>query len=167
MRLRKRVGIFLALWLTVLSQVSCVKPKQMAYLPSSYALQSNLTDLNDISKEIQARAKEVDNWRDIATILLINELVIEITNLLLIDKLSTVDASLIKDEYREVYANQVKTKLAFIRETIKKNHKGIRIVSNTYSIKSNASVVRELDKADEIIKASIAFLDKEMLSLGE
>jgi len=164
---RKKLYIFLVLWLIVSSQVSCVQPKRTAYIPRSYTLQSSLTELNDISKEIQEIAKGVENWRDIATILLTNELIIEITNLLLINKLSTPSSSLIKDEYVEAYSKRVKTKLEFIRETIQKNHKGINILSNTYSIKSNKAVVHELDKANGIIRALIALLDKEIRNLGK
>ena len=134
--MRKKIYILLVVWLAVTSQVSCVQPKRTGYPQQSYSLQSNLTELNDISKEMQEIAKGVDNWRDTATILLINGLIIEITNLLLIDKLSTASSSLVKDEYLEAYSKHVKTKLEFIRETIKKNHKGIHVLSNTNSIKS-------------------------------
>ena len=53
-----------------------------------------------------------------------------------------------------------------IRETIQKNHKGIQILSNTYSIRSNKAVVNELEKADGIIRASIALLDEEIQEAG-
>jgi hypothetical protein len=97
--------------------------------------------------------------------LLVNELVIEITNLLLIDKLSTINLSVIKDEYIEIYFDKEKTKLEFIRETIKKNHKGIRLLSKTASIKKNKSIVSQINKVNEIIKSSIALLDKDIKNL--
>jgi len=163
---RKRLCVFLGLWLVLTSQVSCVQPKRAAYPQHSYALQSNLAELNNISKKIQDIAKGVDNWRDRATILLINELLIEITNLLLIDKLSTTSSSLVKDEYLDTYSNSVRVKLKFIRETIQENHKGIHILSNTYLLKSDTSVASELDKADGIIQATIELLDREIQNLG-
>jgi hypothetical protein len=57
--------------------------------------------------------------------------------------------------------------LEFIRETIQKNHKGMRILSNTYPLRSNESVMSELHKADKLIRASIALLDKEIQELGK
>jgi hypothetical protein len=125
-----------------------------------------LTELNEISKEMQELAKGVDQWRDTATILLVNELIIEITNLLLIHKLSTARSSLVKDEYIADYASNVRVTMEFIRETIRKNYKGISILSKTNSIKSNEKVVEQLGKAKGIIQESITLLNEEIQALN-
>ena len=146
-------------------QPSCTQNKQINHRFHLNDLQSNLIELNDVSKEIHEIVKINKNWSDTATILLVNELIIEITNLLLVNKLSNINPSVVKNKYKEVYSDSVKTRLKFIRETIKKNYRGIQMLSNTYPIRNNESVLNKIDKANEIIRSSIALLDKDIENL--
>jgi len=163
--MKKKFLIVVLLGVVITSQLSCIQDKRIYYNLHSTELQNNLIELNDISKEIHKIVKTNRSWRDTATILLVNELIIEVTNLLLIDKLSNISLSAIKDEYKKVYSDNVKIRLEFIRETIRKNNKGIHLLSETSSIRDNKPVSNQIIKVNKVIKTTIILLDKDIENL--